>query len=35
MDPVAYVVFGIFILLMLTAIIVPRFTRNRDSSQSL
>lgn len=34
MDPVAYFVFGIFILLMLTAIIVPHLGHRSGSSQS-
>lgn len=31
MDPVAYFVFGIFIILILLAILVPRLSRDKDA----
>jgi hypothetical protein len=31
MDPVAYIIFGIFLLLMLAAIFLPRLSRRRQA----
>lgn len=31
MEPIAYVIFGIFFLLLVTAIVAPRLTRSRES----
>jgi hypothetical protein len=33
MDPIGIVIFGIFFLLLLAAIFLPRFQRNRDRRQ--
>lgn len=35
MDPIAYFVFGVFFLLILTAIIAPRIGRNRDQTSQI